>query len=210
MDFYFPTPYSEIFPSRRQPDVYIDKKDAIIELAFLPFVRMRHAIDDKLLENIEDFNDMVNLLQRQIRQENHHVRLIYSDLTLEVNNVTVPLTRMNFIFYYWMAKKCVEGSVVRYDFEPGDSVSMTYSAELFVCVDEIFAEGTDEHITAIEDLESRFENGLKKRFFDDRKVEIKEILTQYLGVNAPSYLIEKIPGQKANGMKLQPNQIEFG
>lgn len=209
LDFYFPTPYSEIFPSRRQPEVYFDKKDAKVELAFLPFVRMRHAIDDKLLENIEDFNDMVNLLQRQMRQEQQTVKLICSELALEINGVTVPLTRMNFIFYYWVAKKWLEGESIRYDFEPGDSTSMAYSTELFVCVDEIFTEGTDEHTTAIEDLEARFDNGLKKRFLDDRKIEIKETLTQYLGVNAPLYLIEKLPGKKANGMKLKPNQIEF-
>lgn len=209
LDFYFPTPYSEVFPSRRQPDLYIDKKDAVVELAYLPFVRMRHAIDEKLLANIENFNDMVSLLERQLRHERKKIELLVSDLSLRIANTTITLTRMNFIFYYWAAKKCLNGEVIRYDFQPGDSVSLTYSTELFVCVDEIFAEGSDEHTTACEDFETRFRNGLKRRFLDDRKIEIKEILTQNLGVNAPPYLIEKVANDKANALKLKPEQIQI-
>ncbi|MGC9386129.1 MAG: CRISPR-associated ring nuclease Csm6 [Hydrogenovibrio sp.] len=208
-EFYFPTPVSEVFSSKHSKGTYLDKQDAYVELALLPFVRMRDALDDRYLENIECFDDMVNVLQKELSHVKTSVRLMPSEQAVYVGETPIPLTQTNFIFYYWAAKKRLQNEPIFYDYQVGDAVSLRQSNEFYSILDELYAEGSDAYITACEKWDDRFINGMKSRFITDRRNEIKEAFSARLGVNADAFLIDKCPRQKAVCLTIKPEQIQM-
>ncbi|WFE69474.1 CRISPR-associated ring nuclease Csm6 [Thiomicrospira sp. R3] len=103
--FFYPTPYSQVIRTRDQQNI-LDIRDAKVDLAYLPFVRLRDAISPDLLQAL-DFNSLVNQLQRTFEEPTLLVNTIKR--SLEINQNTIVLTPANFIFYYWMIERLLNG-----------------------------------------------------------------------------------------------------
>ncbi len=207
--FYFPTPFSSVFVSKRSPLEYYDRKNAKVELVSLPFVRMRGAIDKKYFANLLDFDQMVKLLQQNVSSNSAGIVFDLAAQKLIANDIVIKLTDTNFIFYYWVCKRLKEGRRVSNSFSVAEASE--YAVELYDCLDEVFIPGSDNHTTKTEEFDAKFKDGMKKRFVDDRKTEIKAIFISKLGVNADQFYIKTNleHGLKVNTVELKPGDIRF-
>lgn len=196
-EFYFPTPYSEIFVSKRNPNEYYDKKDAEVRLASLPFVRMRNAIDSRYFSSITNFDRMIDLLQTNIPIEQGSVEINLASKTLTIMGIKIDLTFMNFLFYYWLSKRHLADKRSP-NIKTDGNESLAYSGEFYSCLDDVYDENNYEHEAKTEELDKKFINGMKQRFIDDRKTDIKEQLTIALGVNHEYYIIKMDKKNKEN------------
>lgn len=63
-DFYYPTPEEYVVHVRQDDkDIAYDARNARVDLAEIPFVRMRHGLDDRLREGHASFNESVAAIQ---------------------------------------------------------------------------------------------------------------------------------------------------
>jgi CRISPR-associated protein (TIGR02584 family) len=62
--FYYPTPYEHVIHVKQNgKDIAYDCRKAVVDLAEIPFVRMRHGLDDRLREGRATFNESVAAIQ---------------------------------------------------------------------------------------------------------------------------------------------------
>lgn len=74
-EFYYPTPYEHPIHSRRgDKEITIDARNAQVELAKIPFVRLRDGLPERLRQGKADFSQVVNAANRAL--ENPQLTLI--------------------------------------------------------------------------------------------------------------------------------------
>lgn len=205
--FYYPTKNSEVFSSSRNPEKYFDKKDAKVELAYLPFVRMRAAISGSYVDGIVDFDDMVHLLQREINPDQTPISFDKEKFVVRIGSVDIKLSPMNFLFYFWAAKKLKQNKPIIRAYKENSPEAFQNSGEFYEVVDDLYTEHSARHTDLVEKLDEKFGKGMKQRFIDERRTEIKEEFEKYLGVNAERYTVEKLNGTKGVGLSFKPSQL---
>jgi CRISPR-associated protein (TIGR02584 family) len=198
--FFYPTPYSNVIRTRDDANI-LEVRDARVDLAYLPFVRMRYAIDDKLIDQAEDFNSMVNYLQRSFEQPG---LVVYTrKRLLQIGDVRIEMSPASFVFYYWMIERLLNN-------QPGIQVpiegypDVSYRDEYYAIKNRIIDEIRDMDRT----LES-IKEGMTKEFISQRKSHIKDVLTKALGINAEDYFIKakRVGGINLHGLQLNPQRI---
>lgn len=65
-EFYYPTREQRVIQTREAKPRPLDCRDAVVELAEIPFVRMRHGLDDRLREGTTRFSASVAAAQRAL------------------------------------------------------------------------------------------------------------------------------------------------
>ncbi|MBE0471149.1 MAG: TIGR02584 family CRISPR-associated protein [Methyloprofundus sp.] len=201
-NFFYPTPYSSVIRTRDQQEI-LEVRDAKVDLAYLPIVRMRHAIDEKLIEQAHDFNSMVMYLQRSFEQPN--LVVLTKQRSLQVGDRIIKLSPANFVFYYWMLDRLINnkpGIQIPQDGHPDPE----YRDEYYAIKNRIIDEMRDMDRT----LDS-IKNGMTKEFIAQRKTGIKEALTKVLGINAEHYLIQDEKSDRINQhrLMLDPKKIKI-
>ncbi len=63
-EFYYPTPYECIIQTRGDKPIPLDCRKASVELAEIPFVRLRHGMDERLAQGATSFSKSVASAQR--------------------------------------------------------------------------------------------------------------------------------------------------
>lgn len=179
--FYYPTPYSQVIygndPSRKP----LDTQNAEVILADIAFVRLRHGLDQALLEGKSSFSSSVAMAQQALNPP--HLTIVVKTRELIANGKFIKLSPADLSFYLWllhrqqtnqMAPKC-----------PSDGAPDSgYAAEYLSHYRAINGElgGVDRTL-------SHLQNGMSKSFFEQRKSRINKILTANLQQAAQAYLI---------------------
>ncbi len=201
--FYYPTPYSHVIygndPSRKP----LDTQNAKIILADIAFVRLRHGLDQALLEGKTSFSQSVAAAQQALGP----ARLIINPRTRQfiAHGKPVKLTPADLAFYLWLLDRQQTGLPAPSC--PSDGApDETYASQFLQHYRRINGElgGADRTIDTLKD-------GMSKTFFEQRKSRINKMLTQTLAYAAQPYLIEaegKRPRTQYR-IALEQNQIEI-
>ena len=103
-DFYYPTPYERIIHTRdpKLPQAK-DCRDARVELAQIPFVRLRDGLPSRLLDGHARFTETVEVAN--LAQGTPEIRIDMDRRTLEVSGLPVSLGDSGFALFLWLAQR---------------------------------------------------------------------------------------------------------
>lgn len=201
--FYYPTPYSHVIygndPSRKP----LDTQAAKVMLADIAFVRLRHGLDQALLEGKTSFSESVTAAQQALGP----ARLIINPKIRQfiAHGKHVKLSPADLVFYIWLLQRQTDGLPLPSC--PSDGApDSTYAQQFLQHYRRINGElgGADRTIDTLKD-------GMSKTFFEQRKSRINKTLKQTLAYAAQSYLITpegKRPRTKYR-IALEQDQIEI-
>ncbi len=179
--FYYPTPYSHVIygnDSTRKP---LDTQNAEVMLADIAFVRLRHGLDQALLEGRTSFSQSVAAAQQALGPArlliNPEIRRFIA------HGKTIKLSPADLAFYLWLLDRQQIGLPAPNcpsDGAPDD----TYASQFLQHYRRINGKlgGADRTIDTLK-------NGMSKTFFEQRKSRINKMLTQTLTYAAQPYLI---------------------
>lgn len=202
--FFYPTPDSDIIHTPAPDSRPYDTRDAEVTLAEIPFVRLRHGLDEALLSGQSRFSTAVAAAQRSLGPPKLLVDL--SARRLLAGGIPVPLPPVQIAFYGWLARRVVAGAgpVVC----PRDGVPEADYANAFL--DEyraVIGPMGDDERTA-----SRLNEGMDKAFFEETKSRVNHSLRRCLGPAATPYLIQRFGPRRqwAHGLALAPAAVQWG
>lgn len=104
-EFYYPTPYEEIIYTRGDKPQALNCADAVINLAEIPFVRLRDGLPDHLLAGKANFTEAVELTNKAQEPAIMRIDKSKNDRSVRVNDIPVRLTDTPFALLYWFAKR---------------------------------------------------------------------------------------------------------
>ena len=170
-DFYFPTIKRQIIYSKKNKP--LDTSKAIVTLAQIPFVQLRHELpEDSLLQQV-GFQEAVALIN--VSNEKLVVTLNTSELSLSINTRKVHFEPIDFIFYLWFAEQLrSESGFIQ---EPHDQEpNPIYAAELVNVMDKFGFEmsANDRTLKALH-------AGMDRQFFRTKKSRVNGKLERNLG-----------------------------
>jgi CRISPR-associated protein (TIGR02584 family) len=103
--FYYPTPHSSIIQTRGDKPQALDCADAMIELAEIPFVRLRDGLPQRLLDGKANFTETVEVTN--LAQGEAHLCIHKSARNVTVNGLLVSLTETQFTLLLWFAQRAL-------------------------------------------------------------------------------------------------------
>ncbi|WFE68500.1 CRISPR-associated ring nuclease Csm6 [Thiomicrospira sp. R3] len=201
-NFFYPTPYSSIIRSRDQQDI-MDVKNAKVDLAYLPIVRLRYALDRHLIDDSQEFQTLVEQLQQTFVTSDVVINM--ATRSLEIGTKKIQLSPVNFVFYCWMVDRLI-------NHQPGiqiptdDYPDLVYRDEFLNIKNQVIdpMRDMDRTLAAIKD-------GMTKSFISQRKNGIRQALKKALGLNADRYDIKhtKVNRVSLHGLTIEPENIKF-
>jgi len=103
-DFYYPTPYERVIHTRDPKNpLALDCRDARIDLAEIPFVRLRDGLPRRLLDGHDSFTETIRVANLA-----HGAPVLRIDLrqrTIDVSGLPVSLSDPGFALYVWLAER---------------------------------------------------------------------------------------------------------
>lgn len=203
-EFFYPTRESCLIETANGR--VLDAKDARVELADIPFVRLRTEIPQSLLEGNAGFSETIRHIQRI--DEPPRLELDLSRRKLIASGLEVELSPMVFAFYSWIVQRHLKGAP-----RPGAAdlrePNKQFSEELLALVRAIEGEmGRDREETT----ERSLKNGMDKPYFEEKKSRVNRALKAQLGkALAEKYQIAGF-GKKPDtsyGLKLEAEYIDW-
>lgn len=179
--FYYPTPYSRVIyasDSSRKP---LDTQNAEVMLADIAFVRLRHGLDQALLQGRSSFSQSV--ANAQLALGPAHLTINLKTRQLTAHGQTIKLIPADLAFYLWLLQRQNDGLPAPQcpcDGAPDD----VYAAQYLQQYQRINGElgGADRTAAALK-------NGMGKGFFEQRKSRINKVILENLAHAAQPYLI---------------------
>ncbi len=101
-DFFYPTPYERVIEVGPQKAL-ANCQDAQIDLAHIPFVRLRDELPKRFLAEHTSFADIVAAANRSL--EPPVLRLNSQEITVLADDQRIPLTEAEFVILYWLAER---------------------------------------------------------------------------------------------------------
>jgi len=178
-DFFYPTPYERIIETR--DGKLADCMQAVVTLADLPFVRLRHGLPPALLSTRAGFAQAVQAAQSGLGPP--RLRIDLARQSIEAAGRTITLAPAELAFLAWFARRAqqgLEGVICPSEGAPSLEHAAAYLAEYR----RIRGLIGDDGRTAI-----RYRSGMSKADFEERKSKLKRALTRALGLSASPYLI---------------------
>ncbi len=180
-EFYYPTPYRRPIAVRRGVSTEThDAQQARVDLARIPFVRLREGLPESLLAGQARFSDTVQALNRALAPP----RLVIdvTDGRVEAGGEVVAMPPADLAFLLWFARRAQAGLPgLR---RPAEGVpDADYAREYLAAYDRL--QGLNARI------EARYRDGMSQGDFDERRTRVKRALLAALGPRqAAPYLIE--------------------
>ena len=196
--FWFPPPTPQVLLDRHQRPV--STAHAVIRLADIPFVRLRHGLPDTVLEGVQSYSEAVAEFARRLQPP----RL---DIDLEARMVhchgrPVRLPPVLFAWLLWLARRRRDASLPHgggvHRFEP--------NAEPFL---DIYADIVGRVSGAYDRVAARLADGLTPAFVDEKTAQLNRALREALGPLAEPYLVGRVGGYGTThrGLRLVPGAI---
>lgn len=197
-DFFYPTPYDN--PIQNRADKVINTKNAVVQLAEIPFVRMRQDTPQLIIEQKHTYSQHIDILN-QAKQPPKLTLDVAKQLVI-VNGLECYLQTSLFTFYLWLVmdyKAKGIGWVIPN--ELGDHEHANAYLPVYGLLNDKFK---------VEDMANKnFVSGMSKSFFLEKKSKIKNKLESVLtkSIAAPYLLVdinEELP------LEQQMNCSQFG
>lgn len=179
--FYYPTPYSQVIYGNDASRKPLDTQQAEVMLADIPFVRLRHGLDQALLEGKTSFSLTVANAQQTLGPA--HLIIDLHKRRLIAQGTSVKLIPADLAFYLWILQRQAHRQAAPQC--PSDGApDKEYAHEYLAQYQRIHGAlgGIDRTVDALE-------NGMSKGFFEQRKSRINKEIQKIMKYAATPYLI---------------------
>ncbi len=180
--FFYPTPYSEVIYGLPPDSRPLDSRDAVVTLADIPFVRLRHGLPDPLLSGRTSFSATVATAQQSLGPARLEFDLIQRQIS--AGGVAVSLPPAELAFYLWLARRAWQGLppvTCPPDGAPEAGYASDYLRDYRAIVGTL---GDDDRVA------QGLGAGMDKNYFERRKSRVNRLLRESLGQAAPAYQIQ--------------------
>ena len=203
-EFFYPTPYDHPIHSKRgDKEITVDARNARVELADIPFVRLRAGLPTELLQGGARFSQAVAAAQCSGREVGLVIDL--AARTAVAGGESLKLTPQNFTLMLWLARRRLEGRTPIHCSKAGNpDAARDY---LTVCR-EVYGEQSAE----LERLETALKKGMDSPWFSPAKNRLHKALVRALGQSgAAPYQIHQVGARKEAcfGLTLAPAHIRI-
>lgn len=189
-EFYYPTPYDHPIHSKRgDREITIDARNAQVDLADIPFVRLREGLPGDLLKGRARFSQAVAAAQCVGRRL--ELRIDVKNQRASAGGEPLKLTPQNFALLLWLARRRLAGMEPLHcsSYEAAPRAAEEYLA---VC-HAIFG----RHGAEVERAESALARGMDSTWLSPAKNRLHKALIHALGESgAAPYLIRPVGGRK--------------
>ena len=201
--FYYPTPYEMPIDTKQgEKTLTLDARDAIVELADIPFVRLRHGQPVEILEGRAQFSESVRAVQRAFAPANLVIDLTHRRVQAGEEIIALPPTQIAFLA--WFARRKLTGlPPLLLDKREGERYAQSFLQEYRATLGAL---GSDEATSR------RLANGLDGDVFSETKSKLHRSLNAKLGRAAASRYQIKDMGSRGNKcffLDLDATQIHF-
>lgn len=201
--FYYPTPYSQVIYGNDPTRKPLDTQNAEVMLADIAFVRLRHGLDDALLQGKSSFSQSVAKAQQALGPA--HLSINLEQRYIQAQDTVIKLIPSDLAFYSWLLKRQLAEQTLPNcpnDGAPEHSYAEEYLQEYRLISGELG--GADRTLQALQ-------QGMSKPFFEQRKSRINKTLTETLQHAAVAYLISPVGKRPRTRYQilLTPEQIHY-
>lgn len=201
--FYYPTPESQIIYSSDASHKPLDTRNAEVMLADIPFVRLRHGLDDALLQGRSSFSRSVQRAQQALGPARLEIDL--DKCRMVAQDTVIAMRPAGLAFYSWLLQRQLAGQPLPScpsDGVPDPEYARQYLRQYQAITGELG--GAERTLDALQE-------GMSKSFFEQRKSRINRQLKQDLQQAAHPYLISAVGRRPRTRyeIKLEENQIFF-
>lgn len=200
-DFFYPPPQPQWLEVNGQP---VSTADAIIELADIPFIRLRDGLDQNLLADALSFSESVARTQQLLDAPELHINLATREVWLQGHPLN--LSNAPFLWLTWMATRKRDAL---------DPLPFNEHAaiDLLRIVEQIEGSGASDLHDAVMEAKADAERG-DKRYFERNRTRLNADLIQRCDIYpkaAERYQIKSF-GKRPNtcyGLTLPPDSIHI-
>lgn len=205
-DFYYPTPYDHPIHTRRgDKEITVDARNARVELASIPFVRLRDDLPARLLNGQASLSEIVAIANRSLGAA--HLLCDIERREIYADGQRLPLSQTQFLVFYWMAERAKAG-------EDPIAFASREAIEAFLdLIRRVFSSMSSEYERIEGAFDWRREAPIRiAKYFEPHKSDIHKALVETLGKKAASrYEIKRFrhQGVARFGLVIEPEQIEL-
>ena len=180
--FFYPTPYSDIIYGQPPDPRPLDSRDAIVTLADIPFVRLRHGLPASLLSGRASFSATVQMAQQSLGPPQLEINVDSGQV--RAGGVPVELAPAELAFYLCLVRRTAAGQPP-VSCPPEGVPSAEYARDFLVAYRAVVGTfGDDDRVV------QGFRQGMDKNYFERRKSRVNRKLAEVLGNAAAMYLIQ--------------------
>ncbi len=195
-EFFFPPAQPKRLATR--DGRHVDTADAVVTLAEIPVVMLRHGLPQALVEGRASFNGTVAALQR--RFDPPHLEIARKRHLIRCGGIVVPLKPA---LYAWLAywAHAVQEDQRMQSWREAD-------AKRFL---DLYTQVVGIDADALEGAQRRLKDGMEKEFFEQNNSKLDAALRAALGPAAAPYLLtrEGARGHTRRGLSLPRDAIHF-
>jgi CRISPR-associated protein (TIGR02584 family) len=202
--FFYPTPYSDIIYGQPPDPRPLDSRDAVVTLADIPFVRLRHGLPASLLSGRTSFSLTVQTAQRSLGPP--RLEIDAYDGQVRAGGVLIELAPAELAFYLWLAQRAADGRPP-IPCPPDGVPSSEYATSFLLAYRSVVGTlGDDDRVV------QGLRQGMDKNYFERRKSRVNRALSDALGSAAATYAVQGFGRRPrtAYGLGLAAGQILVG
>lgn len=195
--FYYPTPYDfPIHVRRGDREITVDARNARVDLAEIPFVRLREGLPARLVDGATGFGEAIARANRGL--EPPLLRLCIGTRTVYADEMAIDLSETEFLVVLWLAER------LRANGGPDASTADEEATEFLDVVRRVLGSMS----TRYEEIETAIRrcDGCKEdvgRYFQPHKSRINKSLERCLGTRpADRYQIAALRSRMGMGYYL--------
>lgn len=205
-EFYYPTPYEQPIHCRRgDKEITKDARDAVVDLADIPFVHLREGLPERLRTGQAVFSQVVATANRGLKPP----RLVLEMATQRVlaDDEEIELGQVEFLVLLWLAERAVRG-------ESATDWSSQEMAEEFLELVERVTDPMSGHADRIRQAFAAHEFSPLKtpKYFEPHKSRYNTKVGKVLGnLSATRYMIARSRDKERAYffLPLAPDQIDI-
>lgn len=195
-DFFFPPANPKRLATR--DGRHLDTADAVVTLARIPVVRLRHGQPQALLSGHTSFNDTVAAIQESLAPP--HLRIILNKRQVFCGGKELQLPPALLAWFAWWAQQKLAGR--------GEQNWRTANVEDYLHL----YQRTIGRDACADKTTKRLKDGMEKEFFEQNNAKLARELKKQLGDLAASPYLLTTNGQRpktTRSLKLSPEAIEL-
>ncbi len=205
-EFYYPTPYDHpIHVKRGDKEVTVDARIARVELADIPFVRLREGLPERLRRGQAGYSQVVAIANRG--QEPPRLLLNVLQRRVWVDDEPLSLGATEFVFLLWLAERAQRDEAAT------DWSTPDMAAEFLAVAARVLNTLSSDYERIENALDWRKSASIKiAKYFEPHKSRVNTAITGVLGKTAATrYAITRIRKNQTTQffLPLVPDQIEI-
>lgn len=180
-DFFYPTPYSRVVTAR--DNKLVDTKTAVVTLAEIPFVSLRHGLDQRLLQGKVQFSSVVAAARRGIAPPSLQIDLTNQCVNAAGEIISLPPKSLAMLSLF--ARRAMSNKLALP--APSKEVPDQAWAERYLREYRAIRSGK---LDDLDRTESALKKGMDGDYFSECKSKLHRELKKQLGIAAKPYLID--------------------